>query len=334
MYQKPARESGKRADEENRDSLTGVLTKRAAETQIASRMREKHEGTLFLCAVDDIKRINEQHGYLAGEECLKQAARILSYMIRPNDILGRRSGAEFVIYMPDCQDMEQAEEYVRRINNRFYASGWRESRKIPLSLTIVWVLRKTECTCGVLLEHADEKMERQRAESEAKQSQDKKRKNFYTKDIRQVRKELLEQIKKPGAYCQDYEMFKAIYRFLARGIIRSGQKACIILITVVNEEGGSPLLYEKDALMEQLGENIRDTLRIGDVYARYSSCQYLLLVINTTKCQADLIAGRIREKFLAGGHNNDILIHRCYDLQPAQIEETAETKESGKTAGR
>lgn len=300
MYQKPTGGLRKRADEESRDRLTGVLTKRAAETQIASRMRETHGGTLFLCGLDNIERINEQHGYLTGDECLKQTARILSYMTRPKDILGRHSGAEFVVFMPDCQNAQQAEEHAQRIHNRFCAS--REKGKIPLSLTIVWALRNTERTCWALLARADEEMRKLRADSETARSPDNNGKKYYIKDIQQVRRELLEQIKKPVAYCQDYAMFKAIYRFLARGIVRSGQKACVILITVVNKQRDLPSLYEKDLLMEQLGEIIGDTLRSGDVYARYSSCQYLLLVINTTKYQADLITDRIREKFLVGGH--------------------------------
>lgn len=327
MYQKPTGGLRKGADEESRDGLTGVLTKRAAETQIASRMREKPGGTLFLCNVDDIRQINGQHGYLTGDECLRRAARILSYMIGPNDVLGRRSGAEFVVFMPDCQDAQQAEEHAQRIHNRFCASE--ERRKLPLSLTIVWAPRNTERTCWALLARADEEMKKLRAESESVQSPDDNGKKYYMKDIQQVRRELLEQIKKPVAYCQDYAMFKAIYRFLARGIIRSGQKACVILMTVVNKEGDPPSLYEKDVLMERLGEIIGDTLRIGDVYARYSSCQYLLLVINTTKCQADRITDRIREKFQADGHKNDILIHRCFDLQPVRMEEA-----EGETAGR
>ena len=85
MQQKPAGRIRRR--ERSRDSLTGVLTKSAAEAQIASKMREKRGGALFLCDVDDIKRINERYGYLAGDECLKQTAQILSYMIHPNDIL-------------------------------------------------------------------------------------------------------------------------------------------------------------------------------------------------------------------------------------------------------
>ena len=93
----------------------------------------------------------------------------------------------------------------------------------------------------------------------------------------------------------------------------------MILITVVNEEGGSPWLKEKDTLMKQLGSQIEAALRIGDVYTRYSSSQYLLLVINTTERQADKIAERIREQFLASREGNDVLIHNCYELQPAQI---------------
>ena len=324
------------ANAKSRDSLTGVLNKNTAEEQISSRLREKQGGTLFLCGVDGIKRINEQYGHLAGDECLKQAARILSFMIQPKDILGRRSGDEFVVFMPDCQDAQRAEAYAQRINNRFSTSRDRENKKVPYSMTVVWALHDG-CIPGALFERADAEMRRRRAEQELSGGRERKERNHYTRDIRQVRKELLEQIKRPGAYCQDYETFKGIYRFLARGIIRSGQKACVILLTMVNEEGGTPLLQEKDMLMEQLGETIGDTLRIGDVYTRYTSSQYLLLVINAEKCQADLIAQRIRERFLARRHSNDVLIHRCYELEPAQIGEMAgdggDGSGTGTTAG-
>ena len=82
--------------------------------------------------------------------------------------------------------------------------------------------------------------------------------------------------------------------------------------------------YEKDALMERLGRDIQSTLRIGDVYTKYSSSQYLVLVIDTTEGQADMIADRIKGKFQAGSLESDILIHRCYELQPARIIEMEE----------
>ena len=306
------------------DQLTGLLKKSAAETQIALKMNEKRGGALFLCDVDQLKRINEQYGHQAGDECLKHVARILLYMIHPGDILGRRSGDEFVIYVPECREEEHAKEICGRIEKRFRANGGKAENGISVSVTAVWTLWQPGDTSHRMFERVDIQLEKRISASIRQKEQKNREKDHYITDVSKVREELIEQIKKPGAYCRDYETFKSIYRFLERGIIRSGQKACVILITVVDEQGGSLLPYEKDVLMEQLGKDIGTVLRIGDVYTRYSSSQYLALVIDTTEGQADRIVQRIKEQFLAGKEGNDILIHHCYELRPAQIGERIE----------
>lgn len=317
MSEKP---NGRSLGEEERDQLTGVLKKSTVEAKITFRMWEKRGGTLFLCDVDHMKRINEQYGHQVGDECLKRVAQILSYMIRSNDILGRCGGDEFVIFVPECQDMEQAQEICRRIQERFHADRGKEKGRITLSLTVVWELRKTGSTYQKLFECASERLRQQKGNSDIEHAQNGKKKDYYITDVRKVQEELREQIQKQEAYCQDYKTFKSIYRFLERGIARSGQKACVILLTVVDGQGRSPLPYEKDMLMEQLGEDIGVTLRIGDVYTRYSSSQYLLLVIDTTEEKADRIVDRIREHFLDGRQGEDVLIHHCYELQPIRSE--------------
>lgn len=80
--------SRKQPGAENLDQLTGVLKKDAAEAQIALRLREGRGGTIFICDVDHLKKINEKYGHQAGDECLRQAAQILSFMVREGDILG------------------------------------------------------------------------------------------------------------------------------------------------------------------------------------------------------------------------------------------------------
>lgn len=312
--------SRKRQGAEELDSLTGILKKSIAETWITSMLNAKQGGTLFLCDIDNLRRINEQHGHLAGDECLKEAAQILMYMIRSSDIFGRRSGDEFVIFMPGCKDEQRAEETCKRIENRFNANQGKDKSKIPFSVKVVYAVWQPGDTCKSLFRRADEQLEERNAASLSEERKE-KRKDQYIKDVNRVRKELIEQIQKPGAYCQDYETFKGIYRFLERGIIRSGQKACVILITVVDEQGRSLIPHEKDILMEQLGEHIGTTLRIGDVYTRYSSSQYLILVIDTTEGQADIIVDRIKGKFLADSQGKNILIHHCYELQPARVGE-------------
>lgn len=305
-------------EDPTRDRLTGVMKKDEAEAQMARRAAETQGGTLFLCGVDGMRGINERYGLLTGDECLKRSARILSYLIRKDDILGRRSGDVFEIYMPSCRDPQQALAVCKRIHDRFRTNRGDERSKVPLSMTVVWEQKKPQDTLEEMFRRAEEELRTQREALESLPSQGGEG-SGYIKDVKQVRKELVEQIQQPGAYCQDFETFKGIYRFLARGIIRSGQKACVILITVVNEAGGSPSLQEKDALMEQLGETIGATLRIGDVYARYSSSQYLVLVIDTTESQADRVVERIREQFQPCQGKNDVLVHSCYDLQPTQM---------------
>lgn len=315
--------NGKQPRIEDLDRLTGILKKNVAEARIASLLGAAKGGTVFLCNIDNLKRINAQHGHLAGDECLKKAAQILLYLSRSNDVIGRRSGIEFLLFMPGCREEEQARAMCGRIENRFRTECGKEKEKTwgPLSVTVVYAVWRPGDTCKRLLLRADEELERQRAEEFLSQKRQEKRRDHYIKDVDRIRRELNEQIKKTGAYCPDYEAFKGIYRFLERGLIRGGQKACIILITVVDGEGRSLHPNEKDILMEELGETIGAALRIGDVYARYSSSQYIILVIDTAENQTDIIVERIRENFLADSHGNNILVHHCYELQPARVED-------------
>lgn len=318
----------KQAEMSELDYLTGIWKKKAAEVRITSAMNRNRRGALVLCDVNRLKQINDQYGHLAGDECLKEVAQILAYMIREEDILGRCSGGDFLIFMTNCQEIQQAEEICRRIENRFHMNGGKGKNKIALSVTAVSAVRQPGDTFRSLLERAEAELQKRKKASNNRSGEKSSGEDHYIKDARRIRKELIEQIRKPGAYCQDYETFKGIYRFLERGIIRSGQKACVILITVVDEQGRSLQPGEKDAQMERLGEDIQSTLRIGDVYTRYSSSQYLILVIDTTEGQGDRIAGRIRERFLTGSMGNDILLHHCYALQPARILELAEQDNS------
>lgn len=302
---------------EKTDSLTGIWSRSAAEEQI--NLVIQGGGSFFICDIDHFRRINEQHGHLAGDECLRQVAETLGYMVRRNDILGRFGGDEFVIFMPGCGEAEQAREISQRIENRFRTDRKRESRGIALTVTVVYTVWQKGDNCGAMFARAAGLLEEHRKKTCAESGRQNRDGDIYWKDARRIREDLIEQIHKPGAYCRDYETFKSIYRFLERGLIRSGQHACVILITLVDEEGKCLLPHQKDALMEHLGENIREMLRIGDVYTRYTSSQYLVLVIDTTEGQADKIADRIKDKFRKGSGDKELLVHYCYALQPAEV---------------
>ncbi len=300
------------------DNLTGVLSKNSVEKRISNVLM--NGGALFVCDIDHFRRVNDQFGHLAGDECLKQTARTLGFMIRKNDILGRIGGDEFVIFMPGAIELNHAENFKLRIEERFHSDRRKENKGIGLSVSIGYSVYERGDNYNDLLKKAWDNLRLSKNELHNFHKLSEEVKDNYWKDAKQVKNDLMEQIRKPGAYCQNYETFKSIYRFLERGMIRSNQKVCVILLTIVDSIGNMVLPDEKDSQMEHLGEVIQNTLRMGDVYTRYTSCQYLILAIDTTEILAERIAERIKNYYLTtGGNQHNLLVYNCYELQSAKI---------------
>lgn len=307
---------------DNFDQLTGAWNEHQMQAKVTEKLRAG--GSLFLCDIDRFRRINDQLGHLEGDKCLKQVAQTLGFMIRNGDILGRIGGDEFVIFMPDCRDVQTAQKIGSRIEERFRTDKRKENRGISISVSVAVAVKERGDNYQTMLNRAMEELAGRKIEKDTLAvGQAEMPADNYRRDVKQIREELMEQIKKPGAYCQDYETFKCIYRFLERGLVRAGQKACAILLTLVDDRGKSISPSEKDILMERLGRDIHQTLRIGDVYTRYSSSQYLVLVIDTTEEIADMVADRVKDRFCERGGSENLLVHYCYALRPAKLLELA-----------
>lgn len=80
------------------DPLTGVLNRRGLEKRSKSLMSADAQGMLFVIFVDldGLKRINDVYGHAAGDEAIQVIAAILRHCSRPNDIIARMGGDEFV----------------------------------------------------------------------------------------------------------------------------------------------------------------------------------------------------------------------------------------------
>ena len=101
------------------------------------------------------------------------------------------------------------------------------------------------------------------------------------RDMELIWMDLREKGRPQGAYCQDYQTFKRLYRFVERGLMRVPSSAYTVLLTLVDDKKEYVTLQDQEHLMTGLGEAIRRSLRSGDVYTQYSSCQFLLMVMGT-----------------------------------------------------
>lgn len=91
------------------DTLTGLYNRRHLQEIFpklrAQAQRDWRSLSITLCDLDFFKKINDQHGHLAGDQCLVHFAKLLKQFSRSSDFLYRIGGEEFAI-LSICKDME------------------------------------------------------------------------------------------------------------------------------------------------------------------------------------------------------------------------------------
>jgi diguanylate cyclase (GGDEF)-like protein/PAS domain S-box-containing protein len=89
----------------NTDGLTGVANRRRFDEYLESECRRaSRSGTslsLILLDIDDFKRFNDQYGHIAGDDCLRRVAGVVTSVVRrPGDLVCRYGGEEFACILP------------------------------------------------------------------------------------------------------------------------------------------------------------------------------------------------------------------------------------------
>jgi len=100
------------------DSLTGVYNHRYFYERLGQEMshsqRHGHPLSIVIIDVDELKKVNDLYGHLAGDEALKRMGRLLRENMRAADVVARYGGDEFAIIMPET-DREEAEKVIARL---------------------------------------------------------------------------------------------------------------------------------------------------------------------------------------------------------------------------
>lgn len=129
----------------NIDYLTGILNRRAIETSLLKEiMKAKHSNTwlsFIMADVDFFKLYNDSNGHQAGDDCLKDIAKLINGCCeRPTDIVGRFGGEEFVLILPDTDlnGAQRVAEHLRKtILDKNIPYGPQNSNPVSLTLGIV-----------------------------------------------------------------------------------------------------------------------------------------------------------------------------------------------------
>lgn len=111
-----------------------------------------------------------------------------------------------------------------------------------------------------------------------------------------------------GAYYCTFGMFKAVAQFTLRLIERTGQSLCMVLFTITDEKENIPEKKKRNDTMYQLKECISISIRSGDVFARYSPTQYIIMLIGANYENSGKVSQRILDKYRQTAPNQDIIV--------------------------
>ncbi len=98
----------------DKDQITNLLNARAAKTKISKRLATQGDKqyALVFFDLDNLKKANDKHGHLFGNELIKTVADRMLNNTRSTDICARFGGDEFVIFM-QYKDRHQIDRIFR-----------------------------------------------------------------------------------------------------------------------------------------------------------------------------------------------------------------------------
>ncbi|MBL0216474.1 MAG: diguanylate cyclase [Myxococcales bacterium] len=123
------------------DGLTGLYNHRHFHERLTLEVeRSQRSGlplSLLMLDVDHFKQFNDTFGHPAGDEVLRQLARVLADTRRANDVVARYGGEEFAVILVDTPKFTAA-KVAERVRERIYGHDFSEAapRASKLSTSI------------------------------------------------------------------------------------------------------------------------------------------------------------------------------------------------------
>lgn len=112
------------------DEMTKLLNKATAE-KMAKQILEEYPDenhAILMIDIDNFKNVNDSLGHDVGDHVISVVAGIISMQFGGNDIVGRIGGDEFMVFMKDVKDREDAR---RKAQNIVDALCKKENLSIP-----------------------------------------------------------------------------------------------------------------------------------------------------------------------------------------------------------
>ncbi len=95
------------------DPLSGAYNRRLF-SELTSKPTTLSSGSVVMCDIDNFKRINDMYGHGVGDQVIRQFSHLLQSAVRPDDLVIRLGGEEFLLVLHNTH-LNQATMIANRI---------------------------------------------------------------------------------------------------------------------------------------------------------------------------------------------------------------------------
>lgn len=299
------------------DYLTGLPMRNTGEKQIAESM-QMHAGCLVFLDLDNMKRINDIYGHRAGDKVLKMLGDTIANCAE-NCIACRLGGDEFLIFLPDMSK-DAASELVGQIFDSFNTKKEKDVEICDASLSggLCMSLKGESFTeCYAKADKALYYIKQNGKKSFSFFHQIEKhdvQSQMRGKDLENVAKALRESGSYVGPFDLDNREFSKMYEYVSNLGDRYKHDCHLVMITMDAASDNTMYIEKIERALDCMETAIRENIRNVDICTRYSSMQYLVILMEAGEDKIPLITERIFTKYYKIYSGNDFRPH--YEFMP------------------
>jgi len=288
-----------KVETDNIDLLTGLSLRNKGESAIGNAMKMSG-GTLIFFDMDNLKTVNDVYGHKRGDMALKTFGDIIRDASEKL-ISCRVGGDEFISYYVGA-GREEAEKLVESVIETY------AQKQINLP-----TVSRTSLSAGLYVATAGERFEDARSKADKAlyfvKKSGKNNYSFYLDVVNPAPQNahlpdlsnLMGAIKTSGSYYGslniEYREFTKLYEYIEKLCKRYDHTCHLVLVTLETVPDSIVDLDDFENAMECMGVAIKENIRNVDVCTRYSSVQYLVILLEAGDQNIDLVMQRVFERY-------------------------------------
>lgn len=314
------------------DSLTGLWDRKYFEEQVNDSLEQNNQGVFFLIDLDNFKYINDTYGHIAGDKVLKSFCEKVLVLSEEYMFAGRLGGDEFAVFIRGKMEINQIKEtallLIQNLNHAIMnCIGYLEGVGVSVGISVADRDGKDFLT---LYHKADKALYyvKQNGKHGYHFFMENDADTFSSSSVqkgdigfRQLKNMIEEPVDCVGAYQVETDNFRSIFQFITRSISRTKQHVHMLLFTLEHKDNINNFDRAEALVVKTLEKVIGNSLRRGDVQARFSNLQIVVILMDATKENSSMVAERILQQFLNENIENYSLLYEIEEIQSNKVNE-------------